>query len=138
MQTCSICLNEIDTPVYPKYCECNVPFHYLCLEKCYETNKRCPICRKNVRPIRPIRQISPHYNNHWFFILLENLILNSMDYLVHSRFAGLFIAIVFITLFGLWFFIGFPISIIMFIITTTVGIINGFGRVLITNWRYIR
>ena len=40
--SCSICLENIDKPVYPKYCECFVPFHEFCLEECYKRNKKCP------------------------------------------------------------------------------------------------
>ena len=127
MRDCSICLSEIYNPVYPKYCECKTSFHKKCLEKCYEINKICPICRKkNMNN----QQIDYHYNNHNLFVFMENLILGLMNCLVNHRFEGLFLSLVFFGIIFIWCFIGLPLSIIMMIYSCIIGIIQGINRVI--------
>lgn len=128
MNNCSICLNEINNPVYPTYCECKTPFHKKCLEKCYEIFKKCPICRKQ---IINNQQIDYHYNNHNLFIFMENLILGLMNYLVNHRFEGLFLSLLFLAIILIWCIVGLPLSIIMLIYSCIICTIQGINRVII-------
>ncbi len=57
MTECFICLyksNELlnlnSQNTYRKCCKCSGTIHKECLEKWYETNNKCPICRIYVKP----------------------------------------------------------------------------------------
>ena len=45
-EECSICLEKFVEPVFKT--ECKHLFHKECIERAYEQNKNCPLCRMNL------------------------------------------------------------------------------------------
>ena len=63
METCCICLDNLEKFVYPDGCNCKVKMHKQCLTEIKNYGFCCPICRKR----RPYRLPSPNRHLDTFF-----------------------------------------------------------------------
>lgn len=52
-ETCSICLDQIESTGDTKTTPCSHTFHTLCLDKWLKKSNSCPYCRKEVIPSSP-------------------------------------------------------------------------------------
>lgn len=59
--TCSICQEEI-TGVHTRIRHCNHAFHSQCIREWFTMNTRCPVCRHDIRDLRPENDTSTNDN----------------------------------------------------------------------------
>ena len=76
---CAICLDEIYMPYYKSSsCNCNIYYHLSCIEKWYNINKSCIICKKkdnfSLKKLRTIHNKIYEFLFNIFLIILLLLI----------------------------------------------------------------
>lgn len=77
MESCIICLEDIDCDFY--ITKCNHKFHLNCLNKWYKYKNNCPICRSDINI----------YSKYWLLQNLKNELLEFASDVLHAFLLGI-------------------------------------------------